>query len=294
MRRQAQTPRRSAPPPAHRAMSFRARWARPACSGVVGRVMRFEAARDARRRALAPNAGISPRTSASAAASSIPGRRMRGLPRTGRGWSTRCRPRRAAIEHDAHRRAELVAYVGGRGRTDMPKAIGRWRGDATAELVQQLQRQGMVRHAQAHRILPAGDGVDHRRMALEYQRQGAGPEGVGEAVRHFPECRSPSARCAASGRCTISGWSAGRPLAAKILATASALLASAPRPYTVSVGKATRSPARSKLPPRGKPHSSRMPIRRRAASADSWTCCASLPMTVKCPILRPGRAWCLP
>jgi hypothetical protein len=51
---------------------------------------------------------------------------------------------------------------------------------------------------------------------------------------------------------------------------------------------------RAALPPRGIHHSSRMPIRRRAASADSWTCCASLPMTVKCPILRPGRAWCLP
>ena len=44
---------------------------------------------------------------------------------------------------------------------------------------------------------------------------------------------------------TISGWSAGRPLTSKIRRTAAALAASAPRPYTVSVGMATSPPARS-------------------------------------------------
>ena len=44
---------------------------------------------------------------------------------------------------------------------------------------------------------------------------------------------------------TISGWSAGRPLTAKIRRTASALDASAASPYTVSVGMATRPPARN-------------------------------------------------
>src|SRR5438128_839320 len=39
------------------------------------------------------------------------------------------------------------------------------------------------------------------------------------------------------------GFCAGRPLAAKILATAPASSALAPRPYTVSVGNATRPPA---------------------------------------------------
>ena len=50
---------------------------------------------------------------------------------------------------------------------------------------------------------------------------------------------------ASAAMCTISGLSAGRSLAAKILRTAGSLSAFAPRPYTVSVGKPTISPARS-------------------------------------------------
>ena len=46
-------------------------------------------------------------------------------------------------------------------------------------------------------------------------------------------------------RCTITGWLAGRPLTAKMRRTAAGLRASAPSPYTVSVGKATNAPARS-------------------------------------------------
>src|ERR1700761_758908 len=42
----------------------------------------------------------------------------------------------------------------------------------------------------------------------------------------------------------MTGWSTGRPLAAKILRTATGLWAFAPRPYTVSVGNATSSPSR--------------------------------------------------
>ena len=41
-------------------------------------------------------------------------------------------------------------------------------------------------------------------------------------------------------------------------------------------------------------HSSLMPMAARAASAASRTVAAFSPMTVKWPILRPGRAWCLP
>ena len=49
--------------------------------------------------------------------------------------------------------------------------------------------------------------------------------------------------CSVSAICRISGLSAGRPLAANIFATAGPFSPSAPRPYTVSVGKATTSPA---------------------------------------------------
>ena len=44
---------------------------------------------------------------------------------------------------------------------------------------------------------------------------------------------------------TIKGLSLGRPLAWYTFFTAASFVASAPRPYTVSVGKATSSPARS-------------------------------------------------
>ena len=61
--------------------------------------------------------------------------------------------------------------------------------------------------------------------------------------------RRPSrATASKSGTCTISGLNRGRPLAAKIAATARPLHASAPRPYTVSVGKATSAPSRSAAP----------------------------------------------
>src|SRR5580704_4093590 len=43
----------------------------------------------------------------------------------------------------------------------------------------------------------------------------------------------------------MTGWSTGRPLAAKILRTAAGFVALAPSPYTVSVGNATSSPSRS-------------------------------------------------
>ncbi len=48
--------------------------------------------------------------------------------------------------------------------------------------------------------------------------------------------------------CTINGLSDGRPLAAKMRSTASVLPASAPSPYTVSVGKATVPPCASTWP----------------------------------------------
>ena len=52
------------------------------------------------------------------------------------------------------------------------------------------------------------------------------------------------AAAAASSTCTISGCSAGRPLAEKIRATAAGFWASAASPYTVSVGRPSSPPAR--------------------------------------------------
>ena len=54
-------------------------------------------------------------------------------------------------------------------------------------------------------------------------------------------------RCRYRGlsRCTMTGWSAGRPFTSNILRTAAGFAALAPRPYTVSVGNTTSSPARN-------------------------------------------------
>ena len=61
--------------------------------------------------------------------------------------------------------------------------------------------------------------------------------------------RRPSrAAASVSGTFTIRGLKCGRPLVAKIAATARPLVASAPSPYTVSVGNATRAPSRSAAP----------------------------------------------
>ena len=57
---------------------------------------------------------------------------------------------------------------------------------------------------------------------------------------------SPRSRAASrSATCAISGLNRGRPFASKMRATAFPLVASAPRPYTVSVGNATSPPPRS-------------------------------------------------
>ena len=59
-----------------------------------------------------------------------------------------------------------------------------------------------------------------------------GPGQNASASRHAPGGTSRAHReiCAASATCTMTGWSAGRPLAAKIARTASGLPASPPSP----------------------------------------------------------------
>ena len=73
----------------------------------------------------------------------------------------------------------------------------------------------------------------------------SGPGQKWRAARRPRSSNSASASASARpGTCTISGLKRGRSLAAKMRATASSLVASPPSPYTVSVGKATSSPAR--------------------------------------------------
>ena len=65
------------------------------------------------------------------------------------------------------------------------------------------------------------------------------------SLRSRSEKRPSRSAASTSATCTISGLNRGRSFAAKMPATASPRVASAPSPYTVSVGNATRRPARS-------------------------------------------------
>ena len=73
---------------------------------------------------------------------------------------------------------------------------------------------------------------------------GPGQNAAASAIAPSGTARAHSASRVVSYRCTMTGWSAGRPFAAKMRRTAAGSRASAPSPYTVSVGKATSSPAR--------------------------------------------------
>src|SRR3954465_10236841 len=74
----------------------------------------------------------------------------------------------------------------------------------------------------------------------------SGPGQNFSASAHAPRGTSAAQyfRSLASATCTITGWSAGRPLAANSFLIAAGFEASAPSPYTVSVGKATSPPSR--------------------------------------------------
>ena len=56
-------------------------------------------------------------------------------------------------------------------------------------------------------------------------------------------CRAKCPAASLPATCTMRGWLAGRPLTAKMRRTAPAFSASAARPYTVSVGRPSSSPA---------------------------------------------------
>ena len=79
------------------------------------------------------------------------------------------------------------------------------------------------------------------RMSVSGPGQKASTSFCAKSGTWLAKCAMPSALAT----CTISGWSLGRPLAAKICATAASLLASAARPYTVSVGRPSRAPLRT-------------------------------------------------
>ena len=96
---------------------------------------------------------------------------------------------------------------------------------------QQAKRDRMRRYANTDRLLAAGHRVRNLRRALENQRQRPPARRLRQDPRRPAEYRSPSGQDKPRRRGARSvDDRRGRPLAAKILATASGLAASAPRP----------------------------------------------------------------
>ena len=163
-----------------------------------------------------------------------------------------CSPRRSG---SARRRARRHGRVedGPRSATTCSAVVGLTRPKRLADGAamparprQELLGHGVSRHAHAR---PCRDPRSRRRAPArrgEQQRQRTRPARVGEDGGARRDRRPPSRR-ASRGRCGRSaGGRAGRSLTAKIRSTARGSSASAPSPYTVSVGMATSPPALSR------------------------------------------------
>ena len=97
----------------------------------------------------------------------------------------------AAVENERHLLLQIGGDVAGLGGAHRARAVGRGRGERAAGRLEQRLRDGVVGHAQRHRVEAGRDqlGQGRPRLAIEHQRQRPGPESVGEALgerRHAP------------------------------------------------------------------------------------------------------------
>mmetsp|Transcript_28355 Transcript_28355/g.90347 ORF Transcript_28355/g.90347 Transcript_28355/m.90347 type:complete len:308 (+) Transcript_28355:141-1064(+) len=89
------------------------------------------------------------------------------------------------------------------------------------------------------------DGMQGAALAIRVRGPGQkAPASASNTSRSSPWMSTSSRARAVSSTCTIRGSVSGRPLASKMDNTAASSSALAPRPYTVSVGKATMPPER--------------------------------------------------
>ena len=93
---------------------------------------------------------------------------------------------RSAVEHDPHVGAEIGTHVRGGGRAHTPEPVGRRRRHSAAERREQLERDRMVGHPQAHRVAPARHLGRHSfGIAAHDDRQRSRPEGGRELPRRL-------------------------------------------------------------------------------------------------------------
>ena len=128
----------------------------------------------------------------------------------------------------------------------LPNGFGGRRGDRAARGADERERDRVRRDPEADGVRPAVTmpGMTSRRRRTSVragQKRAASVATRGSAASSSSAYRATSA---ASARWTMIGSNRGRALSSKTRATASGSRASAPSPYTVSVGNATGSPAR--------------------------------------------------
>ena len=158
-------------------------------------------------------------------------------------------------------------------------------------------RHQVGRAAQAHTVLPARGGGGHATQARQDEGERAGPERIDQFLRKRGHVAGKVGNACGVGHVHDQRVVAGAALGCKICATAASLLASAARPYTVSVGRpaaplrravrgggdgrrivAVRIMVRTRQCPAGPPPSGRA----RAASGVAA-------VMFRCPILRAAR-----
>ena len=212
---------------------------------------------------------------------------------------------RPAVEDQRYLPAEFLAHVFGAGRADAPEAVGRRRGDAGmfagsgGKAAQQFERDRVAGNAQADRVLAAGHGRRHPGLLFQDQRQRAGPESFHQFPGDVGNLLGPAVDRIMAGEMDDQRVIGGPALGGEDAGDGIGI--GGIRPEAVDrFGREGDQFTRAQqfdgaaVVGFGRNHWSRMPIAARAASATACTPAASVPITVKWPILRPGRAWCLP
>ena len=105
----------------------------------------------------------------------------------------------AAVHDGGNLSVEIALDLLGRLGARLPGGIGRWRGKGDLRFFQKLQRQGMIRAAQAHGLAPGAHDLRHALFGFQYDGQWAGPEALGQSIgllgyflaiaRHGPRVR---------------------------------------------------------------------------------------------------------
>ena len=215
----------------------------------------------------------------------------------------------AAVEDQGHALTEFFSDVRRGGRADAAEAVGRRRGDAggfaialalgAGKAAQQLKRHRMAGHAQADGILAAGHGIGYPGLLFQDQGQRAGPEGFHQLPGDGRHLLGPMVDGVVAGQMDDQRVVGRTPLGSKYLGDRCRV--GGIRPQAVDrLGRdgdqfaGNQQVDGTQIIGVARRHQSLMPMAARAASAEFCTCSALSPMTVKWPILRPGRAWCLP